>query len=76
MVSFQARFAINSVAAGDNARPFQIATFLADIDAKFRLLNLKNDNLRKRFDALKYDVQKVEHVVYDLTIRGLKPTAT
>uniref|UniRef100_A0A914WUU3 Translin n=1 Tax=Plectus sambesii TaxID=2011161 RepID=A0A914WUU3_9BILA len=75
LASELSRFAINSVAAGDNARPFQIATFLADMDAKFRLLNLKNDNLRKRFDALKYDVQKVEHVVYDLTIRGLKPTA-
>jgi len=27
--------------------------------------------LRKRFDALKYDVKKIEEVVYDLCIRGL-----
>jgi hypothetical protein len=33
---------------------------------------LKNDSLRKRFDVLKYDLKKVEEVVYDLTIRGLK----
>lgn len=39
----------------------------------FRLLNLKNDALRKRFDGLKYDVKKCEEVVYDLTIRGLVP---
>ena len=39
----------------------------------FRLLNLKNDHLRKRFDALKYDVKKIEEVVYDLSIRGLLP---
>lgn len=50
----------------------QIADFLYDLDAKFRLLNLKNDGLRRRYDALKYDVQRVEQVVYDLTIRGLK----
>lgn len=36
-----------------------------------RLLNLKNDALRKRFDGLKYDVKRCEEVVYDLTIRGL-----
>jgi hypothetical protein len=42
-----------------------------------RLLNLKNDALRKRFDSLKYDVKKIEEIVYDLSIRGLlqKPTA-
>lgn len=41
--------------------------------AGFRLLNLKNDHLRKRFDALKYDLKKIEEVVYDISIRGLKP---
>ncbi|VDK68525.1 unnamed protein product [Gongylonema pulchrum] len=37
------------------------------------MLNLKNDNLRRRYDVLKYDVQRTEQVIYDLTIRGLKP---
>ena len=36
-----------------------------------RQLNLKNDNLRKKFDGIKYDLKKVEEVVYDLSIRGL-----
>ena len=35
------------------------------------MLNLKNDNLRKKFDGIKYDLKKVEEVVYDLSIRGL-----
>ena len=26
---------------------------------------------RKRFDSIKYDLKKVEEVVYDLSIRGL-----
>ena len=52
---------------------FQIAKFVKNIDSQFRLLNLKNDSLRKRFDALKYDLQKCDQVVYDLTIRGMVP---
>ena len=52
----------------------EIAHFVNELNAGFRLLNLKNDSLRKRFDALKYDVKKIEEVVYDLSIRGLKPS--
>lgn len=69
----KARFAVNSVTNGDYERPMQVSNFVAELNAGFRLLNLKNDSLRKRFDALKYDVKKIEEVVYDLSIRGLKP---
>lgn len=72
-IIFQSRFAVNSVTNGDYNRPIEIARFVNDLNAGFRLLNLKNDSLRKRFDGLKYAVKKVEEVVYDLTIRGLKP---
>ena len=41
----------------------------------YRLLNLKNDTLRKKFDGIKYDLKKVEEVVYDLSIRGLNKPA-
>lgn len=67
------RFAVNSVTHGDYNRPLQISKFVAELNAGFRLLNLKNDSLRKRFDALKYDVKKIEEVVYDLSLRGLVP---
>ncbi len=30
------------------------------------------DWLRKRFDGIKYDLKRVEGVVYDINIRGLK----
>ena len=60
--------------AGDYERPTRIASFLSDLDAAYRLLNLKNDQLRKRFDALKYDLKKVEEIVYDLSVRGLRKT--
>ena len=68
---FQSRLAVNSVTAGDYTRPLKISQFIGQLDSGFRLLNLKNDALRKRFDGLKYDVKKCEEVVYDLTIRGL-----
>jgi len=70
------RLAVNCVTVGDYERPLKISAFLNDLDAGFRLLNLKNDSLRKRFDGLKYEVKKVEEVVYDLTIRSLlKPSS-
>ncbi|KAJ8952849.1 hypothetical protein NQ314_007455 [Rhamnusium bicolor] len=71
LASELSRYAVNSVTYGDYERPLQISKFVAELNAGFRLLNLKNDSLRKRFDALKYDVKKIEEVVYDLSIRGL-----
>jgi len=72
----QSRLSVNSVTAGDYSRPLHISTFINELDSGFRLLNLKNDSLRKRYDGLKYDVKKVEEVVYDLSIRGFnKETA-
>jgi predicted translin family RNA/ssDNA-binding protein len=65
------RLSVNAVTSGDYSRPVRIARFIADLDSGFRLLNLKNDTLRKRYDGLKYDLKKAEEVVYDLTIRGL-----
>ncbi|CAH2056337.1 unnamed protein product, partial [Iphiclides podalirius] len=67
------RLAVNSVTRGEYNRPLQISKFVMELNAGFRLLNLKNDHLRKRFDALKYDMKKIEEVVYDLSIRGLLP---
>nr|KAF6337627.1 translin [Myotis myotis] len=72
----ESRLSVNSVTAGDYSRPLHISTFINELDSGFRLLNLKNDSLRKRYDGLKYDVKKVEEVVYDLSIRGFnKETA-
>jgi len=64
-----ARLAVNSVTSGDYGRPVRVASFLNDLLSGFRLLNMKNDQLRKKFDSLKYDIKKVEEVVYDLAIR-------
>lgn len=75
MASELSRYAINSVTLGDYERPLAISKFVADLNSGYRLLNLKNDGLRKRFDALKYDVKKIEEIVYDISIRGLRADA-
>lgn len=74
LVSELSRYAVNAVTNDDYEKPLQISHFVAEINAGFRLLNLKNDALRKRYDVLKYDVKKIEEVVYDLSIRGLNKT--
>ncbi|XP_065225581.1 translin [Planococcus citri] len=76
LVSELSRYAVNAVTNGDYEKPMQISHFVSEINAGFRLLNLKNDALRKRYDVLKYDVKKIEEVVYDLSIRGLKTPNT
>lgn len=65
------RWAVNAVTLGDFERPIKISLFVKDLFSGFSMLNLKNDLLRKRFDSLKYDVKKIEEVVYDVSLRKL-----
>ncbi|KAK6332477.1 hypothetical protein TWF730_004145 [Orbilia blumenaviensis] len=71
MIEELARLAVNSVTLGDYQRPMLISRFVKDLHAGFQLLNLKNDSLRKRSDGIKYQVKKIEDVVYDLALRKL-----
>ena len=73
MASELSRLTVNSVIQGDYKRPFEIFKFVTELNAGFKLLHFKNDHLRKKYDSLKYDVRKIEEVVYDLTLRGLSP---
>ncbi|GAA0171805.1 hypothetical protein LIER_25757 [Lithospermum erythrorhizon] len=65
------RYVVNQVTAGDYDCPRKVMKFLTDLHAAFRMLNLRNDFLRKKFDGMKYDLRKVEEVYYDVKIRGL-----
>ncbi|BGO95688.1 hypothetical protein NBRC10512_007386 [Rhodotorula toruloides] len=77
LVNELSRLAINRVTLGDYAAPVQYSRFAKELSNAFGLLNLKNDSLRKRFDSIKYDVKRLEEVVYDLSLRGLpKPDST
>lgn len=65
------RYVVNQVTIGDYECPKKVSKFLSDLYAAFRILNLRNDFLRKRFDGMKYDLKKVEEVLYDVKIRKL-----
>ncbi|KAK1719348.1 hypothetical protein CaCOL14_005962 [Colletotrichum acutatum] len=73
LTSELSRLATNAVTLADFSMPVEISSFVKDLFAGFQLLNLKNDILRKRVDAVKYDVKRVEDVVYDLSLRNLIP---
>ncbi|EIM85788.1 translin [Stereum hirsutum FP-91666 SS1] len=71
MVNELSRFAVNAVTLGDFEAPIKISIFVKDLFAGFSMLNLKNDTLRRRYDSLKYDIKKIEEVVYDVSLRKL-----
>ncbi len=65
------RLCVNSVRLGNYTLPKEISVFCNDLYSAFRLLNLKNDALRRKFDSIKYAVSKIEEVLYDVSIRKL-----
>ncbi|KAJ8080564.1 Translin-1 [Marasmius tenuissimus] len=75
LVNELSRLAVNAVTLGDYEQPLRISAFVKDVFAGFSMLNLKNDTLRRRFDSLKYDIKKIEEVVYDVSLRKLTPSA-
>jgi len=67
-----ARLCVVSVISNDFNLPVKIQTFVNDLYNGYRLLNLKNDFLRKRFDSMKYDIKKIEDVNFEIAVRGLR----
>lgn len=65
------RFSMNRVIKQDFDMVKQCAVFSTHVFEAFRQLNLRNDFLRKRYDGMKYDVKRLEEMVYDLSIRRL-----
>jgi len=68
------RLAVNAVTLGDFEAPLRISVFAKEVFTGFSMLYLKNDQLRRRFDSLKYDIKKIEEVVYDVSLRKLVPS--
>ncbi|VFV38255.1 translin-like [Lynx pardinus] len=70
------RLSVNSVTVGGYSQILHIYTFINELNSSFCLPNPKNDSLRNCCDGFKYDLKKVDEVVYDLTIQGFsKETA-
>ncbi len=63
------RKAINSVIDGDYQTALKIRDFVKELYGQFLEINFKNGELRKKFDSIKYDLKKLDDVVYELKIR-------
>ena len=53
-MNLQPRYVVNQVTAGDYDCPRKVLKFLTDLHAAFRMLNLRNDFLRKKFDGTEF----------------------
>lgn len=62
MMLEQPRYVVNRVTAGDYDCPRKVMNFLTDLHAAFRMLNLRNDFLRKKFDSKSTSFQIVYNV--------------
>lgn len=45
---------------------------MLSLNRAFQLLNLKNDALRKRYDGIKYDMKRIEEIMYDITVHDVR----
>ncbi|TIB06863.1 hypothetical protein E3P96_00029 [Wallemia ichthyophaga] len=58
LVSELTRLTVNTVILNEFDRPKRISAFIKDVYQALSQLNFKNDALRRKFDALKYDINK------------------
>ncbi|GAB0493244.1 hypothetical protein MMPV_004520 [Pyropia vietnamensis] len=77
LVGVLSRLCVTRVAVGDMAFVGRAAGLAADIFAVLRSVEMPGgaggDAFVRRVDGLRGDVQKMEDVVYDLSIRGMMP---
>jgi len=62
------RRAVNAAAKGDVDETLLIKSLVEDIFGLFLQFDLRNSELRKKSDGLKYHLNKLETVVYDLKV--------
>lgn len=65
------RKAINSAIKKDYGMSLKIKDFVSDLYGELLKFEFRNGNLRKKFDSIKYDLKKLEDLVYDLKTKGL-----
>lgn len=64
------RRAINSVGDGELDRPFEICSFLQEIESAYSGLNNCNREVNRKLTVLRQSLRKVEAACYTLKVRG------
>ncbi|MDD5331418.1 MAG: hypothetical protein PHE43_01165 [Candidatus Nanoarchaeia archaeon] len=63
------RRAINLVIKNEYTEAEKIKNLVDDIYTEFLTFNLRNGELRKKFDSIKYNLKKLEEIIYDIKIK-------
>ncbi|MBR9702772.1 hypothetical protein GOV10_01935, partial [Candidatus Woesearchaeota archaeon] len=62
------RMAVVKATARDEAAVKKIKEFTEELFGQFVRLDFRNGELRRKYDSMKYNLQKMERVLYDLTL--------
>ncbi len=65
------RKAINSAIAKKFSVSVEIKNFVSDLYGELLKFDFRNGQMRKKFDSIKYDLKKLEDLMYDLKTKGL-----
>jgi len=63
------RNAINSVTKGDFKTPLKIKDFVHDLYHELQLFDFRNSELRRKVDAMKYDLKKLEELALQIKLK-------
>ena len=66
------RKAVNEVIKNNFKKALEIKELVEEIYGEFLKFNLRNSELRKKSDAIKWNLQKLEDLVFDIKIKGRK----
>ncbi len=63
------REAVNSAIRGDSKKALEIKEFVTGLYGQFLLMDLRNGELRKRVDSIKWNLRKLEDLAFSLTFQ-------
>ncbi len=63
------RKAVNSVIKDNHELTHKIKDMVTEIYGEFLKLNLRNSELRKKSDSIKWNLSKIEEIIYNLQLR-------
>jgi len=64
------RKAVNEVIKKNYKKAFEIKELVSEIYGEFLKFNLRNSELRKKSDSIKWNLQKLEDLILELKIKG------
>lgn len=64
------RLAINSGIKGDYNKIKEIKEFISELYAEMSQFDFKNSELRRKYDQIKWSLEKLEDAVFELAIKG------